>query len=165
MRPEFFGIVGSALIEHRKFPALLVAIAVFAAPGGFLTASADAGVLLQTLAFEAEEFDLDGGIVTEAVDVADGSFADIKVAYNADRDLHSVVVPVTEHVEMAFVEGVAFDGITLDEVANLAFSSEAVDLPFSTNDCIVIRSDQGVFYKIGNAVESDTAVTFNYASL
>jgi hypothetical protein len=40
-----------------------------------------------------------------------------------------------------------------------------VDLPFSANDCVVVRSDQGALYKIGNAVESDTSVTFNYATL
>ena len=162
MKSGVFRKLGSA-VSYK--PVLLSAsIAGVVALAVLLSASAMGEVLQQSLAFEVQELDLDSGIVNEAIDMSASTTADIKIAYNADRDLHSVVVPVTEHVEMAFVEGVAFDGITLDEVANLAFSSEAVDLPFSANDCVVVRSDQGALYKIGNAVESDTSVTFNYAT-
>jgi hypothetical protein len=91
--------------------------------------------------------------------------ADVQLAYNADRTPHPVVFPVGEGVELAFVASVGFDGISSSDVANLAFSTEPIDLPFSANDCVVIRTDQGMVFKLGNATESGMSITFNYEPL
>ena len=120
-----------------------------------------------TLEVESQLFDLDAGTVTEPApeDMTAPAGADIQLAYNADRAPHAVVFPVAEGVEMSFVASVGFDGISSSDIPNLVFSSEPTDLPFSANDCVVIRTDQGAVFKIGNAVESGSSVTFNYAAL
>jgi hypothetical protein len=95
---------------------------------------------------------------------ADGT--DVRIAYNALRFDHSVVVPgAAEGVELAFVAGVPFDGVTTELVAALSFSPYAVDEPFSPFDTVVVRTDNGAVFKLGNASESDTEVTFDYAPL
>ena len=64
-----------------------------------------------------------------------------------------------------FVADVAFDGVTAESVADLTFSTEPVDAPFSATDTVVVRTATGAVFKLGNASESDTGVTFNYAAL
>ena len=120
-----------------------------------------------TLEMESQVFDLDTGTAIDASpgDVIALTGADVQLAYNADRTPHAVVVPVTEGVEMSFVAGVGFDGVSSADVSNLVFSSEPTDLPFSPEHCVVIRTDQGALFKIGNAAESGSSVTFNYAAL
>ena len=152
-------------VTQYRFPSLIVTIAIAAGVVGSLPLLALADVSLQTLDFEIEGLDLDSGTVVDVTDMVASVSADIKIAYNADRTLHAVVFPATEGVELAFVEGTAFDGVNAAEVAGFAFSAEPVDLPFSPNDCVVLRTDQGAVYKIGNATESGTSVTFNYAPL
>ncbi len=122
---------------------------------------------IATLEMESQVFDLDAGtaIVASPKDVIALTGADIQLAYNADRTPHAVVVPVTEGVEMSFVAGVGFDGVSSADISKLVFSSEPTDLPFSPEHCVVIRTDQGAVFKIGNAVESGSSVTFNYAAL
>ena len=124
------------------------------------------GVLTATLNFETEGLNLDDGTVT-TVDIpgeADGT--DIRIAYNAFRSPAAVVVSgATEGVELAFVADVAFDGITAESVADLTFSAEPVDAPFSAADTVVVRTANGAVFKLGNASESDTGITFNYAAL
>ena len=131
------------------------------------TAAQSGEVLTTTLAFENEGLDLDAGMVIAAdmPDEADGT-ADIRIAYNALRSPGAVVVPgATQGIELAFVAGVGFDGVTTESVATLTFSAEPVDAPFSANDTVVVRTDTGAVFKLGNASESDTGVTFNYAAL
>ena len=116
---------------------------------------------------EVQALNLDAGTVLDPSpeDVIAPAGADIQLAYNADRAPHAVVFPVGESVEMSFVAGVGFDGISSSDTPNLVFSSEPTDLPFSDNDCVVIRTDQGAVFKLGNAVETGLSVTFNYAAL
>ena len=120
-----------------------------------------------TLEMESQVFDLDAGTAIDASpeDVIAQTGADIQLAYNADRTPHAVAVPVTEGVEMSFVANVGFDSVSSSDVANLVFSSEPTDLPFSPNHCIVIRTDQGAVFKLGNATESGLSVTFNYEQI
>ncbi len=120
-----------------------------------------------TMEVESQVLDLDAGTVADALtdDLTTPTGADVQLAYNADRTPHVVVFPVGEGVELAFVASVGFDGISSSDVSNLAFSTEPIDLPFSANDCVVIRTDQGVFFKLGNATESGMSITFNYEPL
>jgi len=120
-----------------------------------------------TMEVESQVLDLDSGTVVDALtdDLMTPTGADVQLAYNADRTPHVVVFPVGEGVELAFVASVGFDGISSSDVSNLAFSTEPTDLPFSANDCVVIRTDQGLVFKLGNATESGMSITFNYAPL
>ena len=130
------------------------------------SAAIGSAILMATLAFETEGLDLDTGTV-EASDIpGTTNGTDIRVAYNALRSPGAVVVPGnTQGIELAFVSGVAFDGVTAASVTDLTFSTEPVDAPFSANDTVVVRTDTGVLFKLGNASESDNSVTFNYAGL
>jgi hypothetical protein len=120
-----------------------------------------------TMEVESEVLDLDAGTVVDALteDLTTPTGADLQLAYNADLTPHAVVFPVGEGVELAFVASVGFDGISSSDVSNLAFSTEPIDLPFSANDCVVIRTDQGMVFKLGNAIESGMSITFNYEPL
>ena len=119
-----------------------------------------------TMDMASQAIDLDSGTVfatTPSDPAATGS--DIKLAYNADRTPHAVVFPVGDGVELAFIAGVGFDGVTPSELASLTFSTEPPDLPFSANDCVVVRTDLGVYFKLGNAIENGLSITFNFEQL
>ena len=120
-----------------------------------------------TMQVESQALDLDAGTIVDALtgDLTTPTGADVRLAYNADRTPHAVVLPAGEGVEVSFVAGVGFDGISASDVANLVFSTEPIDLPFSANDCVVIRTDQGAVFKLGNATESGMSITFNYEPL
>ncbi len=120
-----------------------------------------------TMEVESQLLDLDTGTVLDPSleDLIAPAGADIQLAYNADRSPHAVIFPVGEGVEMSFVASVGFDGISSSDIPNLVFSSEPSDLPFSAEHCVVIRTDQGAVFKLGNAVETGSSVTFNYAAL
>lgn len=120
-----------------------------------------------TMDLASEALDLDTGTVsaTPAADPAGPAGADVKLAYNADRTPHAVVFPTGNGVEMAFIAGVGFDGITSSDIAELTFSAEPPDLAFSADDCVVVKTDQGAYFKLGNANENGLSVTFNYEQL
>ena len=148
-----------------KINADLGRLALITMPFAGLLLVSTAVVALETVTMEVETqaIDLDtGAIIDEAsADPALASTADIKLAYNADRSPHSVVFPAAEGVELAVAAGIGFDGISSDALASLSFSSNPVDVPFSPSDCVVVRTNEGVYYKLGNAVEIGVSVTFN----
>ncbi len=120
-----------------------------------------------TMEFELQALDLDTGTVldTTGIDVTEPTGADVKFSYHADRVPHCVVVPAAEGVTMAFLDAVSFAGISAADVAGLSFFAEQLDVPFDTNDTIVLRTDTGAVFKIGNATESGFSVTFDYEQL
>lgn len=120
-----------------------------------------------TLEAESDVLDLDAGTIVDSSTIAPTALAgaDVRFAYNADRTPHSVVFPVAAAVELAFVAGVAFDGVSSTDIASLTFSAEATDLPFSANDCVVVHTDEGAYFKLGNVTESGISITFNYEQL
>ena len=70
-----------------------------------------------------------------------------------------------EGVELAYLPSVAFDGVTAESVAYLTFTPNPLDEPFSPGDTVVVLTTAGAVFKLGNASESDTGVTFDYARL
>jgi len=151
-------------LSHRKAARQLINGALLST---VLASSAFAeGVALGTLAFEIEGLDLDTDTVISDLSPIDTAGADIKIAYNALRSTAAVVFPTgTEGIELAFVANVGFDGITAESLTSLTFQAEPVDLPFTASDTVVVKTDAGAFYKLGNAIESSDSVTFNYAPL
>ena len=131
----------------------------------FATAQATQ-IFTATLAFETEFLDLDANVISAADSDGDASGADIRIAFNADRSPGAVVFgEAAAGVELAFVAGMSFDGVTAESVAGLTFSAEPVDAPFSASDTVLVRTDSGLLFKLGNAVETETGVTFSYAAL
>lgn len=137
-----------------------------------LTAALSISALIEaaetvTMNVQTQVLDLDAGTIADAstLDPAGPASADVQLAYNADRTPHAVVMPIGEDVEMAFVAGAGFDGVSSSDLESLTFSAEPADLPFSADDCVVVRTDQGAHFKLGNASESGLSITFNYQAL
>ena len=116
---------------------------------------------------ETQTLNLDDGVVSDGAGepTAEPSGADVLFAYNADRTPHVVACPAEEGVEIAFIDNISFDGVSAADVEGLSFSTVPPDLPLENGDTVVIRTDTGAVYKLGNAVESTTAVTFNYEQI
>ncbi len=74
-------------------------------------------------------------------------------------------MPAAEGVTMAFLDAVSFAGVSAADVAGLSFFAEPLDVPLDPNDTVVLRTDTGAVFKIGNAVESGVSVTFDYEQL
>ena len=124
-------------------------------------------VALTTMEVESQALDLATGTLVEAgpddsIPVLEG---DVRLAYNADRTPHVVVMSAAEGVTLTFVNEVAFDAITVADIAQLTFTAAVVDLPLESHDTVVVRTADGMYYKLGNAIESGTSVTLNYAPL
>ncbi len=119
------------------------------------------------LEFESQALDLDTGTVsdTTAVDMTEPTGADVKFGYHADRVPHCVVMPAAEGVTIAFLDAVSFAGVSAADVAGLSFFAEPLDVPLDPNDTVVLRTDTGAVFKIGNATESGLSVTFDYEQL
>lgn len=66
---------------------------------------------------------------------------------------------------MAFVLDIPCVNVIPVDVDALTFTSEPIDKALSTNNCVVVRSDQGVVFKLGGATESGMRVTFDYDAL
>lgn len=114
---------------------------------------------------EIQVFDLDSAAVLDSTPgmLETPAGGDVRFAYNPDRIIHIVALPAGEGVELAFVDAVAFDAVSAADVAGLTFSSVPIDLPLEAGDTVVLRTDTGAIFKIGNAVENSLAVvTFNY---
>ena len=120
-----------------------------------------------TMEFESQALDLDTGTVsdTTGVDVIEPTGADVKFGYHADRVPHCVVVPAAEGITMAFLDAVSFAAVTAADVAGLSFFAEPLDVPLNPNDTVVVRTDTGAIYKLGNAYEFDGTLTINYEGI
>lgn len=153
-------------VATRFSPGVAAAVVVVGFFG--LVAGPQADVLTTTVAFETQALELDSGAVLDVGPVVrdELSGADVRFAYHADRTPHAVVLPASpQGVELAFLDDVAFHEVTAADVAGLGFSAGPVDVPFESYDTVVVRTDTGALFKIGNALESDRAVTFTYARL
>ena len=118
-----------------------------------------------TMAFE-QTLDLDTGTVSDMEIIPDEpTGADVVISYNADRVDHAVVFPVSGAVEMVFVADVLCTNLFPTDMTGMTFTSEPIDQALSTNNCVVVRTDQGLLYKLGGVVESDEFITFNYTQM
>ena len=150
-------------MKRRYFNSLsFLAVAII-----FLIWSAQVFADSATLEFETQAFDLDTGTVTEqAPGLMDGTEgADVRIGYHADRIPHAVVITGGEGVTLANMSNVSCDSVTVADVAGLSFSAEVIDQPLEASDTVVVKTDAGATFKLGNAVEDDVGVTFSYELL
>ncbi len=117
--------------------------------------------------FESQALDLDTGTVsdTTGVEATQPTGADVKFGYHADRVPHCVVVPAAAGITMAFLDAVSFAAVSAADVVGLSFFAEPLDVPLDPNDTVVLRTDTGAVFKIGNVTESGFSVTFDYEQL
>lgn len=149
----------------RRYLNSLLSIVTIALTGAMLSCQAMAAS--ETLEFETQGLDLDSGTVVEATpgQVVEENQVDFFISYNADVVPHAILIPATEHVEMAFLSGVAFPDVTVDSISGLTFTADTVDEPLGQYDTVILRTDTGLVFKLGNAVESETSVTVSYEQL
>jgi hypothetical protein len=120
-----------------------------------------------TLVYEREGLDLDTGMIVPVEPdgvVSDPSSPqpDFVVTYNAERPTCAVISQNQQNnVEIAFLDNVAFNLVDPSDLAGLNFSTGLIDEPFETRDSIVLRTDTGVHYLLGNPIEEATRVTFD----
>ena len=122
------------------------------------------------LGFETQGFDLDAGMMLgeqTTFDVfGDHPEADIRIGYHADRPIHSVVVHnMARGVELALLANTSFESVADASLPGIVFNSELIDQPFNPGDTLVVRTDTGSLFKIGNSVEDAAGVSFDYEGL
>ncbi|MCH7780397.1 MAG: hypothetical protein IH848_06075, partial [Acidobacteria bacterium] len=120
-----------------------------------------------TLEFEREGLDLDSGTIvpieirTMAVEPADPQ-PDFVLAYNSERTVCAVVSHNRMNgVQIAYLDGVAFNLVDSADLAGLSFTTAMIDEPFETGDSVVLRTDTGAHYLLGNPIEDAAGVTFD----
>jgi len=131
------------------------------------------GIVSVTLAFEVEGVDLDTNTVAGSPGVGrvedlflERPDLDLKIAYHGDRSPHAVVIQNQQAgLEIDILDGTPFNLVGASILPDLSFASELVDHPFGTDDTVVIRTDAGHHYKLGNPIEDQTGVTFDYERL
>lgn len=91
---------------------------------------------------------------------------DVKVSYNALRPVHSVVIQNQESgTEIAHLEGYSFESVTAADVSSAVFTDDLIDVPFGSNRVILVNTAAGKTYKLGNPVEGEFGLKFNYSPL
>ena len=116
------------------------------------------------LMFETQALDLDTGTITElSPDLLDGpEGTDVRLGYHADRVPHVIVMAASENVTLAIVSGKSFDSVTITDVAGLSSFKEVIDQPLETNDIVVVKTDTGATFKLGNVFEDAAGAFFSY---
>jgi hypothetical protein len=121
-----------------------------------------------TLRFNRARPDLDTGVITECpfglCPTEEGW--DLHVFYNSQTDPHSVIRQnLTTGVEIAHLPGVTLASLTEADVAGATFIAEWVADPFDGDRVILIQTDLGAVYALGDPVENESTqtLTFNAA--
>ena len=119
-----------------------------------------------TMRFGRERPDMDdGGAVTECpFSICSTQEAwDFYVYYNGGTDPHSVIRQnQTTGVEIAHLPGVTLEALTEADVGGATFTTDLVADPFDAGRVILIRTDMGYVYALGNPVEDTDAQTLTF---
>ena len=150
---------------RERFLSCLLATCALLVAGG---AAADPTSV--TLDFETACLDLDAGVVETACQVAaitaEEPTWDVLVAYDADRTVKAVLVQNRANaVEVAHLEGATFATTGPDAVAGATFTAELVDVAFGSDRVILVETDLGAVFKLGNVSEDEDGLTFDYEQL
>jgi hypothetical protein len=88
---------------------------------------------------------------------------DIWAYNNSSTTPHSVIRQnQTNNVEIAHLPGVTLDSLTEEDYQNATFTTDLVSDPFDAGRVILIRTDMGNVYALGNPVEDMTAGTLTF---
>ena len=122
-----------------------------------------------TLQFDKERLDLDTGEIVESLDLpspGESDAWDLGVARNSNRDAKAVILQNrSNEVEIAHLPGRTFAEVTSDDIEAASFTTEPVDESFGAGLVILVRTDTGLVFKLGNAAETADGVTFDHAQL
>jgi hypothetical protein len=118
-----------------------------------------------TIQFNRERPDLDTGEITVCpFGICSTQDAwDLYVYNNFSTDPHSVIRQnQTTAVEIAHLPGVTLDSLTEADLAGATFTTDLVSDPFDTARVILIRTDLGNVYALGNPSEDLTNGTLTF---
>jgi len=118
-----------------------------------------------TLRFNRARPDLDTGAITECpfglCPTEQGW--DLYVYYSSGSTPHSVIRQnQTTVVEIAHLAGVSLESLTEADYDGATFTTDLVADQFDAGRVILIRTDLGRVYALGNPVEDDTAQTLTF---
>ena len=118
-----------------------------------------------TIQFGRERPNLDDGMVLVCPFsmCSDNTAWDIYVHNNTQTDPHAVIRQnQTLEIEIAHLPGVTLDVLTEEDVAGAVFTTDLIADPFDAERVILIRTDAGGVYALGNPVEDGTALTLTF---
>ncbi|MEP3047719.1 MAG: VCBS domain-containing protein [Roseibium sp.] len=136
-----------------------------------------ANVTSTSLEIETEAFDLDTGTAEMAFDpLFLGETADFKFAYNGNfptEEANSALFQnqfSTTPVEIAFLDETFLFDLTQSDVDQAVFTTDLIDQQFENDDTILLKTQSGDIFAIGNSQENDLpgqdfTVNFDYANL
>ena len=118
-----------------------------------------------TVRFSRERPNLDNGEITECpfglCPTSEGW--DFYVHYNSSTDPHAVIRQNQSiSVETAHLPGVTLETLTEEDLDGAVFTTDLVTDPFDAERVILIKTDLGAIYALGNPVENDTAQTLSF---
>lgn len=118
-----------------------------------------------TLRFGRARPNLDDGVITEcpfSICSTEEEW-DLYVHNNTQTTPNSVIRQnQTTGVEIAHIAGVVLADLTEADVAGASFSTSLDATPFDADRVILIRTDLGAVYALGNPVEDDVAQTLTF---
>ncbi|MEP4768312.1 MAG: VCBS domain-containing protein [Roseibium sp.] len=130
-----------------------------------------------SLEIEFQAFDLDSGTAEMALDpLFLGETADFKFAYNGNfptEEANSALFQnqfSTIPVEIAFLDEVSLFSLSQNHADQAVFTTDLIDQQFESDDTILLKTQSGDVYAIGNSQENDLpgqdfTVNFDYANL
>jgi hypothetical protein len=143
----------------------MITVVAFAGGGGlrdttFVTVEGLAGARRYQLRYEVDFLDFDADtVVSCARACAFPDATDLRVHFDPTSDVHAIVVPNGgAGVEIAEIAGGDFASISAVDVGTATFTSATSGIPFDRTRVILIRTDQGAVFKLGNPVESEMVV-------
>lgn len=112
--------------------------------------------------FSRERPDLDTGEITECpFGFCDSNEAwDIYAENDSNSDPHTIIHQnESTGVEIAHLPGVTLDDLTEEDYDGATFTTEPVSEPFDSGRVILVRTDLGNVYALGNPVEDTESIT------
>lgn len=119
------------------------------------------------LAYEIDYLDLDTDSVETPPPFLPSAGMDLVIAYNSNTPVHGRVFQERTGREIAHLIGRRFEFVIATDADTATFTASLIDQPFGTDRTILVKTEVGAVYKLGNPVETANprGVTFDYAKL
>jgi len=128
-----------------------------------------------SMVFEFQSFDLDTGTVQpNPPDLRPEAEQDLIFGYNSPVVPHATAFHNTLHNtgrKLAFLADTPFETVDFSNIATAVFSESLSGEPFGHGDTVILFTDKGSYFKVGNPIEVDPQpgdsglVTFDYERL
>ncbi len=114
------------------------------------------------LRFSAHFLDLDSGAIDTTFGGTPFASADIQIRFTAGRAVNSILSQETGR-SISRLVGKVFSEVTVAQADSATFSTAFLNVPFDSTNTFLIKTDLGSVYKLGNASETASGATFDYA--